>query len=114
MNTWLHSIVVVLAASPAVTALHAAAWRYGSFESTLILAKLLPGLVLGWFTRRHPLVVGAAAGVAGLLACDLLDAIPHARGPVDEIVSAGLATAVAALAGRALRFRFSPRAPNAS
>lgn len=73
------------------------------------LAQLLPGLALGWFTRRHPLLVGAAAGVVALLAAQWLPLLRLEPCPlVGQTIAVAMTVAVAALAGRALRRRFSP------
>ncbi len=71
------------------------------------LSVLVPGLILGWFTRRHPLLVGGAAGALSVLIAALaFQANPNAQSLTGDIIAIGLYAAVAALAGRALRYRF--------
>jgi hypothetical protein len=101
-NTWLHSLALIAVAAP-VIALSigvAAEAPAGWSEPARAFALLAPGLALGWFTRRHPLLVGAAAG---LLAAAWSQSAP-------AMLAAAMIVAVAALAGRALRFRFRPAA----
>ena len=77
-------------------------------EPTLILAKLIPGMLLGWFTRRHPLVVGALAGIFAQFITNTVFNQTYTYTLVGEVVATAMVLAVAALAGRALRYRFSP------
>jgi hypothetical protein len=105
-NTWAHSLVLVVFAMPLIALALAMAngvppdW----LDPAHTFALLGPGLVLGWFTRRHPLLVGGAAGALALT-CS------RAAGPMPPALLTGAMTvAVAALAGRALRYRF--RAPS--
>lgn len=111
-NTWLHSALVIALAIPVL--LLASLLRVDPPAPMMVaplaaLSLLAPGLLLGWFTRRHPLVVGALAGAiaAGLgRAADLApEASPSLAG---DMVHAAMVVAVAALAGRALRQRFRP------
>jgi hypothetical protein len=75
------------------------------------LSQLLPGLALGWFTRRHPLLVGALAGILASIAAQYLTPIHfETYSLVGESVALGMTVAVATLAGRALRRRFDPAA----
>jgi hypothetical protein len=110
-NTWLHSAVVVaLGIAALVAAAQAFAFVLGgraesaAYAPAQMFAWLAPGLGLGWFTRRHPLVVGA---IAGVLAQALFPAT-SAPSPAGQAIAAGMVVAVAALAGRALRFRYRP------
>lgn len=102
-NTWSHSLALIVVAAPSIAlsigmAAHAPdTWS----EPARTFALLAPGLVLGWFTRRHPLLVGAVAGVLATAWSSSAAAM----------VAAAMTVAVAALAGRALRFRFKPPAP---
>jgi hypothetical protein len=102
-NTWLHSLALIAVATPLLAlsigmAAHApVAWS----EPARTFALLAPALALGWFTRRHPLLVGAAAAV---LATAWSQSTP-------AMLAAVMTVAVAALAGRALRFRFKSPAP---
>ena len=117
INTWLHSAGVVVVATPCIAALHAGAIRAATLvspgappawhvEPAFALAGLAPGLVLGWFTRRHPLVVGGIAGALGVLACNAFVVSMASRSALGDTLSTALLVSVAALAGRALRFRF--------
>lgn len=121
-STLLHSVALVVGAAAVLLACFAlvhptahvgiAADRSDTLRlwspPMLALSQLLPGVVLGWFTRRHPLVVGAFAGILAMLAAralglGTLDSYAFAG----ETVAAGMTVAVAALAGRALQRRFS-------
>jgi hypothetical protein len=99
-NTWLHSLALVAVAAPLLAlSIGVAARAPGTWsEPAHTIALLAPGLVLGWFTRRHPLLVGAAAGV--------LAVAWWRSAPV--MLAVAMTVAVAALAGRALRYRFQP------
>lgn len=111
-NTWLHSSLLILIAAPLLAV--AAALRVADSTSalaapSLALSLLAPGLVLGWFSRRHPLVVGAVAGIAVPSLAQALRLVHHAPASLlGEALFSAMIVAVAALAGRALRFRFSP------
>ncbi|MGH8109320.1 MAG: hypothetical protein ACREO1_11490 [Arenimonas sp.] len=122
-NIWLHSIVVVVLGSILIatieTLLLPVAHRMSASNPAEALAsigpplvafaKLAPALVVGWYTRRHPLLVGAAAGAfSSLLVNQYLH--PYFTGfwLAGELVASGMIVAVAALAGRALRYRFTP------
>ena len=112
-NIWLHSAVIVLLGSIAL-----AVSQYLvliSESDTVGLAKLsaplqafatlAPSLALGWFTRRHPLLVG---GVASVLASFWAVVFFGTDLPAAMVIASAMYAAVAALAGRALRYRFSP------
>jgi hypothetical protein len=102
-NTWAHSAVVVVAGIVLVAfAVGAARWATGWTQSIAMFSLLAPGLSIGVFTRRHPLVVGALCGAGGFLA------VPPRDATADGTLAAALAVAVAALAGRALRRRYDP------
>lgn len=124
-NIWLHSIVIIFLAGilialaltlafPVVNILSAlfpdpeAALRSLS-PPALAFALLAPGLFSGWFVRRHPLLVGAAAGVlAVLLANRISPTEAESFSLFGEVIASAMMVAVAALAGRALRYRFKP------
>ena len=124
-STWAHSAVLVVVAAIALVAcracVHPASHSLAGltaqpsaslslFGAPLVaLAQLVPGLVLGWFTRRHPLLVGAAAGILGVVASQWLPLMrldPYSF--IGQVVAVAATVAVAALAGRALRYRFRP------
>ena len=124
-NTWSHSAVLVLVAALVLVACRALAGpaahtlagltphpsaALSAFGAPLVtLAQLVPGLVLGWFTRRHPLLVGAAAGILATVASQWLPILhlePYSL--IGQTVAVAFTVAVAALAGRALRYRFRP------
>jgi hypothetical protein len=115
----LHSILLIAAAAPMLAVAQSLASQFSSqvpqavsaiaAEPLIILAKLVPGLVLGWFTRRHPLVVGGLAGVLAALAASFLPGASfESYALAGNATATGFTVAVAALAGRALRFRFQP------
>ena len=108
-NTWLHSCFLILLAIPLLTA--ASALRIADPASPLAapamaFSLLVPGLLLGWFTRRHPLVVGALAAIATPYIAQALHLIQRPPSMLGEAIHSAMIVAVAALAGRALRFRF--------
>lgn len=112
-DTWVHSTAVVVAGAAALLiagAMQARALGLGlppdAHAPVAMLALLAPGLAIGWFTRRHPLLVGAAAAVLAEAVANLV--LRHAPAPafVGQLVASGMVVAVAALAGRALRYRF--------
>lgn len=118
-STWLHSILLIAAAAPVLAVAQSLASQFASqapqvvsviaAEPLIVLAKLVPGLVLGWFTRWHPLVVGGIAGALGALVASLLPAASfESYALAGNATATGFTVAVAALAGRALRFRFQP------
>jgi len=125
-NIWLHSIVIVVlggvllaaakvSVSPALNFLSvgfkdpAAAAAALSAPATAF-ALLAPALFLGWFTRRHPLLVGAAAGaIAILLAHQFASIHSKSFSLAGDMSACAMYAAVAALAGRALRYRFRPQ-----
>ena len=96
-GTWMHSIALV-AAGAGLLAIAARAVAFAPVDAPPLrtLATLLPALAIGFVSRRHPLLVGAAASLlASLLA----------RAGTGDAVATALVVAVAALAGRALRHR---------
>jgi hypothetical protein len=105
-NTWLHSFALIAATAPLLALAFGLAMAAPPawIEPARTFAMLAPGLALGWFARRHPLLVGAAAGVLAVIGL---------QPPLiaESSLTAGMTVAVAALAGRALRFRFKPEAP---
>ena len=108
-NTWLHSAFIILLAVPLLTA--AFALRIADPSSpfaapSVAFSLLAPGLLLGWFTRRHPLVVGAVAAVATPYIAQALHLIQRPPSLPGEAMHSAMIVAVAALAGRTLRFRF--------
>lgn len=108
-NTWLHSAVLILLAVPLLTA--AFALRIADPSSpfaapSVAFSLLAPGLLLGWFTRRHPLVVGAVAAVATPYIAQAMHLVQRPPSMPGEAIHSAMIVAVAALAGRALRFRF--------
>ena len=124
-NIWVHSIVIIflagiliavtkILASPMVIILSElfpdseAALRTLS-PSVVMFALLAPGLFSGWFVRRHPLLVGAAAGALGvLLANSISPTKAESFSLFGELLASAMLVAVSALAGRALRYRFKP------
>ena len=114
-NIWLHSLCVVVFGSLALALANGAlAMAVAQGMPALLdapahaLALLGPGLLAGWFTRRHPLLVGAAAGVL-FAGAGMAGVMPMAGATsAGEVVAIGMVIAVAALAGRALRYRFRP------
>ncbi len=120
-STVAHSAVLVVMAAVALVAFRAAvhpAVHAPSPHSALLaslgaplaaFAQLLPGLALGWFTRRHPLVVGATSGVVALVSAQWVPFLRLEPYPlVGQTVALAMTVAVAALAGRTLRRHFSP------
>ena len=123
-NIWLHSIVVIVLGSVLLAAIQVmlvpVAYRLSTWMPNpadamdaigaplVAFATLAPALVLGWFTRRHPLLVGAAAGAA---ASWLVNHAMHSSGNgaslLGDVIASAMIVAVAALAGRALRYRFT-------
>jgi hypothetical protein len=119
LNTWLHSFLLVLLFGPVLLLADTTNMKLVNavqHDLALValvapplgtLALLVPGMVLGWFTRRHPLLVGAAAAVvAQSLPMALAIHAGNIAMGIGHLLSAGLVVAVAALAGRALRHRF--------
>lgn len=124
-NIWVHSIVIIflagiliavtkILASPMVIILSElfpdseAALRTLS-PSVVMFALLAPGLFSGWFVRRHPLLVGAAASALGvLLANSISPTKAESFSLFGELLASAMLVAVSALAGRALRCRFKP------
>lgn len=117
-NTWLHSALVVVIAAPIIGAAQHLAQSWAAIaadsatslqalamltaEPMAALSSLLPGLLLGWFTRRHPLLVGAAAGALGaMLSHGKADPLSYAG----AILASAMMVAVTTFAGRALRVR---------
>ena len=124
-NTWLHSIlliaigtlILVLVENITSSTIQFVADRSSSPQAIIslfaapgaALAKLAPGLLLGWFTRRHPLVLGAFAGaLAPLFAQQVIACNPGQHLLVGAVLATSFTVAVAALAGRALRYRYQP------
>jgi putative membrane protein (TIGR04086 family) len=110
-STWLHSIVLIAIFSLLLSASHQA--RYLAVPPYLsapiaALSVLVPGLVLGWFTRRHPLLVGGTAGAVSIVIIAFANpAHPRTQSLTGDIIAIGLYAAVATLAGRALKYRFA-------
>ena len=121
-NTWLHSILLIalavvvlsvfnLLSLSAIRLLSDSSGHVPSILSAPIsaLAVLVPGLLLGWFTRRHPLLVGASAGLlAPFLASHFESQHFGSQSIIGTAIATGMYVAVAALTGRALRYRLSP------
>lgn len=117
-NTWIHSIVLILIASCVLILSERLStslieWTAGSTSllpaPVMAFSRLAPGLLLGWFTRRHPLVLGALAGaLATFVAGKISGAVPDTQVLLGEVIAVAMIVAVAALAGRALRYRFQP------
>jgi hypothetical protein len=118
-STLLHSILLIAAAAPVLAVAQSLSSQFSlhapqavsviAVEPLIALAKLGPGLVLGWFTRRHPLVVGGVAGALGALIISLLPgAAFETYALAGNATATGFTVAVAAFAGRALRFRLQP------
>lgn len=124
-STWAHSAVLVGLAAVALAACRACiepvtqslaaltahpSASLSLFGAPLVaLAQLVPGLVLGWFTRRHPLLVGAAAGILAVAASQLVPLMRlEAYSFIGQSVAVAATVAVAAFAGRALRYRLRP------
>ena len=124
-NTWIHSIVVILLASMLIAVTKASTSPVLAILSGLfsdpdaaprllasplsVFALLAPGLLSGWFVRRHPLLVGAAAGaLAAVLAFRISSVEIHPHSLYGDVLASAMVVAVAALAGRALRYRFRP------
>lgn len=122
-NIWLHSIVIIFLAgiilavtktlvSPSVKMLSEffldpeAALRALSAPA-IAFAMLAPGLLAGWFIRRHPLLVGAAAGAFAVLLANRISPM-ESYSLLGDVLASAMVVAVAALAGRALRYRFKP------
>ena len=111
-DEWLRATLVIACATPLLLACLRLSERFppdtapALSEPIRALAILLPGLAAGWFTRRHPLLVGAAIGVLATLVAFLVG--PNWLPPTwpGRAIALALFMAVAALAGRALRFRF--------
>ena len=124
-STWLHSMLIALVGALSLVLIHVFTvyavgpttytttnldpWPRLFEEPIQMLERLVPGLALGWFTRRHPLLVGA---IAGALASYMIPLVLGNR--LFPLAQAGNATAyamvvaIAFLAGRALRYRFQP------
>ena len=124
-NIWIHSIVLILLSAiliavtktlvaPAMNVLAElfpapdVAMRH-LFMPVTAFSLLAPGLLSGWFSRRHPLLIGAAAGgVAAWLANDISPMSAESYSFPGDVLASGMVVAVATLAGRALRYRFRP------
>lgn len=124
-NIWFHSVgIIILAAmlialtktlaSPVTSILAELFPDPKAAQNTLsppavAFALLAPGLFSGWFMRRHPLLVGAAAGALATLLADGISATQAESFPLlGDVLASAMVVAVAALAGRALRYRFKP------
>jgi len=124
-NIWIHSIVLILLSAilvavtkmlvaPAMNVFSElfpapdAAMRHLLMPATAF-SLLAPGLLSGWFSRRHPLLIGAAAGgLAAWLANHFLPVSAGSYSLPGDVLASGMVVAVATLAGRALRYRFRP------
>ncbi len=124
-NIWLHSAVIIflagiLLATMKIMVLPALNILSGLFSApdialatlsapAIAFSMLAPALLSGWFTRRHPLLIGAAAGaIAALLADHLSPIEAESYSLAGDASASAMVVAVAALAGRALRYRFRP------
>lgn len=124
-NIWVHSIVIILLAGMLIAMTKALASPIATILADLffdpdaalrllsqplaVFALLAPGLFSGWFVRRHPLLVGAAAGaLAAVLAFRISSVEIHSHSLFGDVLASAMVVAVAALAGRALRYRFRP------
>ena len=124
-STWLHSVLIVLVGTLALVFVHVfTVYAFGPviytttnldpwpklFEAPVqMLERLVPGLALGWYTRRHPLVVGAVTGALASYTIPVVlgyRLLPLAQ--AGEAIAYAMVVAVAFLAGRALRYRFQP------
>ena len=116
-NEWLRATLVIACATPLLLACLTVSHRFHPDDASLssepirALAILLPGLVAGWFTRRHPLLVGAAIGLLAAVIAALAGADRTPLSWPGHAIALALYVAVAALAGRALRFRFAGSIP---
>jgi hypothetical protein len=125
MNTWVHSLALITVGTPLLAVTRWATTPFASmladvccepgaameflFAPLLAMSLLVPGLLVGWHTRRHPLLVGAAVGAAGSAVLHVLPGeFVSSAMRAGDVVFAALVVAVAALAGRALRWRFRP------
>lgn len=123
-NTWIHSAVLIVIATFVLVLAQKFSttfidWIVDSGANSPTASSLLapieafsilaPGLLLGWFTRRHPLVVGAIAGaLATFAASKIFGSTLNSHLLLGEVIAVAMIVAVAALAGRALRYRFRP------
>lgn len=111
-NEWVRAACVIAFATPLLLLCLGLSSRFDPDEAPSLsepfraLAILLPGLVAGWFTRRHPLLVGAAVGVLATLVAALAGSTWAPPSWPGRAVQLALFVAVAALAGRALHYRF--------
>ena len=124
-STWLHSMLIVLVGTLALVLVHVFTvyavdptiytatdldpWPKLFEEPIRMLERLVPGLALGWFTRRHPLVVGAITGALASYTIPFVlgyRLFPMAQ--AGDAIANAMVVAVAFLAGRALRYRFQP------
>ena len=120
-NTWLHSLCVIAFGSLALGLASSTLALVGPAGMPELLqapahalALLGPGLLAGWFTRRHPLLVGAAAGAVYAFA-EIAGWTPMPRPTsIGDGIAIAMIVAVAALAGRALRYRFRPETGRAA
>jgi hypothetical protein len=110
-NEWLRAATIVVLSAPAI----ALALRLASphAEPATALAQLVPGLVLGLFARRHPLLVGGAAGALAVLLAEHVPGDGAWSIAPGRAIAITLTLAVAALAGRALRHRYERGAASA-
>jgi len=124
-NIWIHSIVLILLSAILVAVTKTlvapvmnifselfpdpdAAIRHLYLPATAF-SLLAPGLFSGWFSRRHPLLIGAVAGgLATWLANNFSPISADSYSLPGDILASGMVVAVATLAGRALRYRFRP------
>lgn len=124
-NIWIHSIVIILLAGMLIAMTKALASPIATILADFfsdpdvalkslspplaVFALLAPGLLSGWFVRRHPLLVGAAAGALAAELAFLISPIEmQSRSLLGDVLASAMVVAVAALAGRALRYRFRP------
>jgi hypothetical protein len=103
-------VFIVYAVGPTIyTTSNLDPWPKLFEEPIHMLERLVPGLALGWFTRRHPLVVGA---ITGALASYTIPFVLGYRlfplAQAGDAIANAMVIAVAFLAGRALRYRFQP------
>ena len=124
-NIWIHSIVLILLSAILVAVAkmlvapvtnifselfpHPDAAMHHLYLPATAFSLLAPGLLSGWFARRHPLLIGAAAGgLATWLVNNFSPISAQSYSLLGDVLASGMVVAVATLAGRALRYRFRP------